>query len=158
MGEPVTVFLVNDHEVVRDGLRALLEAAGLKVVGEAATAAEAVVRIVATRPQVAVLDVNLPDGSGIDLCRDVRSALPETACLMLGSFDDDETRLAAIMAGATGYLLRQIRGLRLVESVQLVAQGHSLFAPNVTTLVLEQRQRVKAGLRVHVRSEIRQSS
>ena len=142
MDEPVTVFLVDDHEVVRQGLRALLEADGLVVVGEASTAAEAVGRIAATRPQVAVLDVQLPDGTGIDVCRDVRSELPATACIMLTSFDDDEALFAAIMAGAAGYLLKQIRGLQLVEAVRRVAAGESLLDPKVTERVLE---RLRSG-------------
>jgi two-component system response regulator DevR len=141
---PVTVFLVDDHEVVRQGLRTLLEDAGLRVVGEASTAAEAVARIAATRPQVAVLDVQLPDGTGIDVCREVRSLVPDTKCLMLTSFDDDEALFAAIMAGASGYLLKQIRGLQLVDSVQRVAVGESLLDPKVTTRVLE---RLRSGPR-----------
>ena len=144
MNESVSVFLVDDHEVVRQGLRTLLEDAGLRVVGEASTAAEAVRRIAATRPQVAVLDVQLPDGTGIDVCRDVRSLVPDTACLMLTSFDDDEALFAAIMAGASGYLLKQIRGLQLVESVQRVAAGESLLDPKVTARVLE---RIRSGPR-----------
>ena len=144
MDEPVSVFLVDDHEVVRQGLRTLLEDAGLRVVGEASTAAEAVRRIAATRPQVAVLDVQLPDGTGIDVCREVRSLVPETACLMLTSFDDDEALFAAIMAGASGYLLKQIRGLALVDSVQRVAAGESLLDPKVTARVLE---RIRSGPR-----------
>jgi two-component system response regulator DevR len=144
MDESVSVFLVDDHEVVRQGLRTLLEDAGLRVVGEASTAAEAVRRIAATRPQVAVLDVQLPDGTGIDVCRDVRSLVPDTACLMLTSFDDDEALFAAIMAGASGYLLKQIRGLQLVESVQRVAAGESLLDPKVTARVLE---RIRSGPR-----------
>ncbi len=142
MAEEVTVFLVDDHEVVRQGLRTLLEESGLTVVGEASTASEAVPRIVATRPTVAVLDVQLPDGTGIDVCREIRSRLPETACLMLTSFDDDEALFAAIMAGAAGYLLKQIRGLQLVEAVQRVARGESLLDPKVTTRVLE---RLRSG-------------
>jgi len=138
----VTVFLVDDHEVVRQGLRTLLEESGLNVVGEASTAAEAVPRIVATRSTVAVLDVQLPDGTGIDVCREIRSRLPETSCLMLTSFDDDEALFAAIMAGASGYLLKQIRGLQLVEAVQRVARGESLLDPKVTTRVLE---RLRSG-------------
>jgi two-component system response regulator DevR len=144
MDESVSVFLVDDHEVVRQGLRTLLEDAGLRVVGEASTAAEAVRRIAATRPQVAVLDVQLPDGTGIDVCRDVRSLVPDTACLMLTSFDDDEALFAAIMAGASGYLLKQIRGLQLVDSVQRVAAGESLLDPKVTARVLE---RIRSGPR-----------
>jgi DNA-binding NarL/FixJ family response regulator len=142
MADEVTVFLVDDHEVVRQGLRTLLEESGLTVVGEAATASEAVPRIVATRPNVAVLDVQLPDGTGIDVCREIRSRLPETSCLMLTSFDDDEALFAAIMAGASGYLLKQIRGLQLVEAVQRVSRGESLLDPKVTTRVLE---RLRSG-------------
>ena len=142
MTEPVTVFLVDDHEVVRQGLRTLLEESGLTVVGEASTAAEAVPRVLATRPRVAVLDVQLPDGTGIDVCREIRSRLPETSCLMLTSFDDDEALFAAIMAGASGYLLKQIRGLQLVDAVQRVATGESLLDPKVTTRVLE---RLRSG-------------
>jgi two-component system, NarL family, response regulator DevR len=142
MADDVTVFLVDDHEVVRQGLRTLLEESGLTVVGEASTASEAVPRIVATQPQVAVLDVQLPDGTGIDVCREIRSRLPETSCLMLTSFDDDEALFAAIMAGASGYLLKQIRGLQLVEAVQRVARGESLLDPKVTTRVLE---RLRSG-------------
>src|ERR1700748_2996984 len=137
MADEVTVFLVDDHEVVRQGLRTLLEESGLNVVGEASTAAEAVPRIVATRPRVAVLDVQLPDGTGIDVCREIRSRLPETVCLMLTSFDDDEALFAAIMAGAVGYLLKQIRGLQLVDSVKRAARGESLLDPKVTARVLE---------------------
>jgi two-component system response regulator DevR len=144
MSESVSVFLVDDHEVVRQGLRTLLEDAGLRVVGEASTVAEAVRRIAATRPQVAVLDVQLPDGTGIDVCREIRSLVPDTACLMLTSFDDDEALFAAIMAGAAGYLLKQIRGLQLVESVQRVAAGESLLDPKVTARVLE---RIRSGPR-----------
>jgi two-component system, NarL family, response regulator DevR len=142
MADDVTVFLVDDHEVVRQGLRTLLEESGLTVVGEASTASEAVPRIVATQPKVAVLDVQLPDGTGIDVCREIRSRLPETSCLMLTSFDDDEALFAAIMAGASGYLLKQIRGLQLVEAVQRVARGESLLDPKVTTRVLE---RLRSG-------------
>ena len=142
MADDVTVFLVDDHEVVRQGLRTLLEESGLTVVGEASTAAEAVPRVLATRPNVAVLDVQLPDGTGIDVCREIRSRLPETACLMLTSFDDDEALFAAIMAGAAGYLLKQIRGLQLVEAVQRVSRGESLLDPKVTTRVLE---RLRSG-------------
>ena len=142
MADDVTVFLVDDHEVVRQGLRTLLEESGLTVVGEASTAAEAVPRVLATRPNVAVLDVQLPDGTGIDVCREIRSRLPETACLMLTSFDDDEALFAAIMAGAAGYLLKQIRGLQLVEAVQRVSKGESLLDPKVTTRVLE---RLRSG-------------
>ncbi|HVU72205.1 MAG TPA: response regulator transcription factor [Mycobacteriales bacterium] len=139
--EPVTVFLLDDHEVVRDGLRALLEAAGLKVVGEASTAAEALRRIPATRPRVAVLDVELPDGDGVSVCRDIRASLPDTQVLMLTSHDDDEALFASIMAGASGYVLKQVRGNDLVDGVRRVAEGQSLLDPSVTAAVLERLRR-----------------
>ena len=139
--DPVTVFLLDDHEVVRDGLRALLEAAGLQVVGEASTAAEALRRIPATRPRVAVLDVELPDGDGVSVCRDIRASMPDTQVLMLTSHDDDEALFASIMAGAAGYVLKQVRGNDLVDAVRRVAQGQSLLDPSVTASVLERLRR-----------------
>jgi two-component system, NarL family, response regulator DevR len=118
----VRVFLLDDHEVVRRGLRDLLEdSGGIKVVGEAGRADEALRRIPAVRPDVAVLDAQLPDGSGIEVCRDIRSSLPSVACLILTSYDDDEALFAAIMAGAAGYVLKQIRGTDLVDAVHRVA-------------------------------------
>jgi two-component system response regulator DevR len=130
---PITVFLLDDHEIVRRGLADLLTAAdGISVVGEAATAAEAVVRIRAARPDVALLDARLPDGNGIDVCRDVRSAVPATNCLILTSYDDDDAVFAAVMAGAAGYLLKEIRGTNLVEAIRQVAAGRSLLDPAVT--------------------------
>jgi two-component system response regulator DevR len=130
---PITVFLLDDHEIVRRGLADLLAAAdGISVVGEAATAAEAVVRIPAARPDVALLDARLPDGNGIDVCRDVRSAVPATNCLILTSYDDDDAVFAAVMAGAAGYLLKEIRGTNLVEAIRQVAAGRSLLDPAVT--------------------------
>jgi two-component system response regulator DevR len=134
--EHVRVFLLDDHELVRRGLRDLVERAGFEVVGEAATAAEGRVRILALRPQVAILDGRLPDGSGIDVCRDVRSADPSIACLILTSYDDDEALFAAIMAGASGYVLKQVRGNELVEGIRRVAAGQSLLDPAVTQRVL----------------------
>ena len=133
---PIRVFLLDDHELVRRGLRDLVEQAGFEVVGEAATAAEGRVRILALRPQVAILDGRLPDGSGIDVCRDVRSADPSIACLILTSYDDDEALFAAIMAGASGYVLKQVRGNELVDGVRRVAAGQSLLDPAVTQRVL----------------------
>jgi DNA-binding NarL/FixJ family response regulator len=134
----IRVFLLDDHEVVRRGLRELLEAAGdIEVVGESGLAEEARRRIPALRPDVAVLDGRLPDGSGIDVCRDVRSAHPEIAALILTSYDDDEALFAAIMAGAAGYVLKQIRGHDLVDAVRRVAAGQSLLDPAVTTAVLD---------------------
>jgi DNA-binding NarL/FixJ family response regulator len=135
---PTRVFLLDDHEVVRRGLRELLEAEDdLSVVGEAGTAEEALRRIPATRPDVAVLDVRLPDGDGVEVCRDIRSAHPEIACIMLTSFADDEAVYASIMAGAAGYLLKQVRGTDLVAGIRQVGQGGSLLDPAVTARVLD---------------------
>jgi DNA-binding NarL/FixJ family response regulator len=137
-GEPTRVFLLDDHEVVRRGLRELLEAEGdLLVVGEAGTADEALSRIPPTRPDVAVLDVRLPDGNGVEVCREVRSRHPEVQCLMLTSFADDEALFQAIMAGASGYLLKQIKGPDIVDAIRRVAAGQSLLDPAVTRRVLE---------------------
>src|SRR5512146_1646566 len=121
---PIRVFLLDDHEVVRRGVRDLLEAEDdIEVVGEAGTAEEAVGRIPATSPDVAVLDVRLPDGSGVEVCRDVRSVRPELQCIMLTSFADDEALFEAIMAGASGYVLKQVKGAELVDAVRHVAAG-----------------------------------
>ena len=134
----IRVFLLDDHEVVRRGLRELLEADGdIEVVGESGSAVEATARIPALRPHVAVLDARLPDGSGIDVCRDVRSVDPSIYGLILTSYEDDEALFAAIMAGAAGYVLKQIRGSDLVEGVRRVASGQSLLDPAVTQRVLE---------------------
>jgi two-component system response regulator DevR len=139
---PVRVFLVDDHSVVRAGLRALLEPdVDLEVVGEAGTAADALVRIPLASPDVVVLDVRLPDGSGIEVCRQVRSDRPETACLILTSYADDEALLAAVMAGAAGYLLKQIAGNDLVAAVRTVAAGGSLLDPKLTQRVLDRVRR-----------------
>jgi two-component system response regulator DevR len=135
---PVRVFLLDDHEIVRRGLRDLLEASGgIEVVGEAGTAEDAHRRIPPTRPDVAILDVRLPDGSGVEVCRDMRAANPELQCLILTSFSDDEALFQAIMAGAAGYLLKQVRGADLVDAVRRVAEGQSLLDPTVTARVLE---------------------
>ena len=143
MTEKVRVFLLDDHEVVRRGLRDLLESdAGLEVVGEAGTAAEALARIPPTRPDVAVLDVRLPDGNGVEVCREVRARHPEIQCLMLTSFADDEALFQSIMAGAAGYVLKQVRGTDLVDAVCRVAAGQSLLDPTVTRRVLE---RIREG-------------
>lgn len=134
---PVSVFLLDDHEIVRRGVRELIELEpGLTVVGEASTAEEAIQRIPAVRPDVAVLDVRLPDGSGVEVCREVRSQLPGLACLMLTSFSDDDALFEAIMAGAAGYVLKQIRGNDLVTAIRRVARGESLLDPTVTSKVL----------------------
>lgn len=138
MTAPVRVFLLDDHEVVRRGVRDLLEAEDdLVVVGEASTAQEALSRIPAVHPDVAVLDVRLPDGDGIQVCRELRSADPSLACLMLTSFADDDALLGAIMAGAAGYVLKQIRGSDLVGAVRTVAGGGSLLDPRATLQVLD---------------------
>jgi two-component system, NarL family, response regulator DevR len=136
-GGVIRVFLLDDHEIVRRGLADLLEAEdGLTVVGEASTAAEALARIPASRPDVAVLDARLPDGSGIDVCRDIRSSMPEVRCLILTSYDDNDAVFAAVMAGAAGYLLKEIRGSNLVDAIRQVAAGKSLLDPAVTGRLL----------------------
>jgi DNA-binding NarL/FixJ family response regulator len=134
----VGIFLVDDHEVVRQGVRSVIEAAeGMHVVGEAGTVEQAMQRISAVRPDVAVLDVRLPDGSGVELCRDIRTAHPEVACLMLTSYSDDEALFEAIMAGAAGYVLKQVRGSELLDAIQRVARGEQLLDPALTGRVLE---------------------
>ena len=134
----VRVFLLDDHEVVRAGLRSLLETdEGLEVVGEAATAAEALARIPPTRPDVCILDVRLPDGTGIEVCREIRSRMPQTFCLMLTSYADDEAMFAAIMAGAAGYVLKQVGGHDLLADVRKVAAGGSLLDPGLTARIIE---------------------
>jgi two-component system response regulator DevR len=134
----IRVFLLDDHEVVRRGVRELLEAEDdLEVVGEAGTAEEAYGRIPATSPNVAILDVRLPDGDGVEVCREIRSKHPDIACLMLTSYADDEALFSAIMAGASGYLLKQVRGTDLVDGVRRVGRGESLLDPSLTTRVLE---------------------
>jgi two-component system response regulator DevR len=141
----IRVFLVDDHELARRGIAGLLEAeSDIEVIGEAGTAAQARSRILATRPDVAVLDVRLPDGSGIDVCREIRSGDPEISCLMLTAYDDDEAIYAAVIAGAAGYVLKDIRGSGLVESVRNVASGRNLLDPALTAKVLE-RMRGGAG-------------
>ena len=127
---------MDDHEVVRQGVRALLESSGdIVVVGEAANASDAIARIPALRPDVAILDVRVPDGNGIEVCRDVRSRVG-TNCLMLTSYSDDEALFEAIMAGAAGYVLKQVRGTELVTAVKRVAAGESLLDPAITERVL----------------------
>jgi two-component system response regulator DevR len=144
--EPITVYLLDDHEIVRRGIKELLESEGdIVVVGESGLAAEAARRIPALRPDVAILDGRLPDGSGIDVCREVRSKAPDVAALILTSFDDDEALFAAIMAGAAGYILKQVGGNDFVDSVRRVAGGQSMLDPAVTAQVLE---RVRNGRRV----------
>ncbi|MET9693437.1 response regulator transcription factor [Streptomyces sp. NPDC006514] len=135
--EPISVFLLDDHEVVRRGVHDLLDAEpDLTVVGEAGTAEQALVRIPALRPRVAILDVRLQDGDGVSVCRELRSRMPELACLMLTSFDDEEALLDAVMAGASGYVLKQITGTDLVTAVRTVAAGQSMLDPGATTRLM----------------------
>ncbi|WP_035839215.1 response regulator [Kitasatospora azatica] len=135
---PLRIFLLDDHEVVRRGVRDLLEAEpDIEVVGEAATCAQALARIPALRPRVAVLDVRLPDGDGVTVCRELRDRLPDLACLMLTSFDDDDALLDAIMAGAAGYVLKQVKGEDLVAAVRTVAAGKSTLDPASTGKLME---------------------
>jgi len=137
-GRPVRVFLLDDHEVVRHGVTALLEShPDLAVVGEASTAAEALVRVPALRPDVAVLDVRLPDGDGVQVCRQLRAALPELACLMLTSYSDDEALFESVMAGAAGYVLKELRGADLVQAIRTVAAGGSLLDSTATRQLLD---------------------
>jgi len=141
----VRVFLLDDHEVVRAGLRGLIEGEDdLEVVGEASTAAEALLRVPLERPDVAVLDVRLPDGDGVEVCRELRSRMPELRCLMLTSFADDEALAAAIMAGAAGYLLKDLRGLGILDAVRRVGQGEFLLDPFLAQRVLD---RLRSGPR-----------
>ena len=140
--DTIRVFLLDDHEVVRRGVRELLDAEDdLEVVGEAGTAELALARIPPTRPHVAILDVRLPDGDGVEVCREIRSRQPEIACIMLTSFSDDEALVQAVLAGASGYLLKQIRGTDIVDAVRRVASGHSLLDPALTQRVREQFRR-----------------
>jgi two-component system response regulator DevR len=139
----IGVFLLDDHEVVRRGVRELLETEpDIAVVGEASTASEALARVPALRPHVAILDVRLPDGDGVSVCRELRSRMPQLACLMLTSFPDDDALFDAIMAGAAGYLLKQVRGSDIVTAVRTVAGGGSMLDAKATTQVMA---RLRAG-------------
>lgn len=143
---PIRVFLLDDHEIVRRGIKDLLESQGdIVVVGESGSAVEAAARIPALRPDVAILDGRLPDGTGIDVCREVRSVDPSIHALILTSYDDDEALFSAIMAGAAGYVLKQVRGHDLIDTVRRVAAGQSMLDPAVTAQVLE---RVRRGPQV----------
>ena len=134
----IRVFLLDDHEIVRRGVRELLETNDdIEVVGEAATATDGLARIPAAQPDVAVLDMRLPDGNGVEVCREIRSREPTVQCLILTSYSDDEALFDSIMAGAAGYLLKQIKGTDLVDAVRRVAAGQSLLDPHVTSRVLE---------------------
>jgi DNA-binding NarL/FixJ family response regulator len=143
----ITVFLLDDHEIVRRGLRDLLEAEpDMEVIGEAGTAGSAVHRIIALRPDVAVLDVRLPDGDGVAVCREIRSTLPATACLMLTSYGNDPALLGAIMAGAAGYVLKETCGSDLVSAVRTVAAGGSMLDAQSTHQVMERLRERMAGV------------
>jgi len=132
----IRVFLVDDHEIVRRGIAEIIDAAsGLQIVGESGTVRGTLGRVAATMPDVVVLDVRLGDGNGVDLCRDIRSAFPEIACLMLTAFDDDDASRLAVLAGAAGYVLKDIRGQKLIEGIRAVALGRSLISPAVRDLV-----------------------
>ncbi|MEU9044791.1 MULTISPECIES: response regulator transcription factor [unclassified Kitasatospora] len=134
---PVKVFLLDDHEVVRRGVHDLLDAEpDLTVIGEAGTVEQALARVPALRPDVAILDMRLPDGDGVTVCRELRSRMPELACLILTSFDDEEALLDSIMAGAAGYVLKQISGTDLVSAVRTVASGQSMLDPGATTRLM----------------------
>jgi DNA-binding NarL/FixJ family response regulator len=137
----IRVFLVDDHEIVRRGVRSMLEAEGdIEIVGEASTAADALPAILSLAPDVCVLDAQLPDGSGIDICRDMRAANPEIKGLILTSFDDEDAITSAILAGAAGYVLKQIESNSLISGIRLVASGHTLIDPVIASRVVQQVQ------------------
>ncbi len=137
--EDLRVMIVDDHEVVREGLRSLLNRKqGITVVAEAGTVAQAIERALKEKPSVVVMDVRLPDGSGVEACREIRAQMPETRMIMLTSYADDEAIIASIMAGASAYLLKQTRGQQLADAVLAVARGESLLDPQVTRRVMEQ--------------------
>jgi two-component system, NarL family, response regulator DevR len=143
---PITTYLVDDHAVVRRGIRALLEAeSDIEVVGEAGTAAEAVPAILELRPDVAILDGRLPDGNGIEICREVRATDPAIKGLILTSYDDDEAMFSAILAGAAGYVLKQIDEEALVSGIRAVDKGHSLIEPQVAVRVIERMRSGSTG-------------
>ena len=143
---PLRVMLVDDHEVVREGLRALLDRReGMRVVGEAGSVAQAIEVALREKPDVVVMDVRLPDGTGVEACREIRAELPETRMIMLTSYADEEAVMASILAGASAYLLKQTRGQQLAEAVEAVARGESLLDPQVTLRVLEQVRNVASG-------------
>lgn len=136
--DKIRVYLLDDHEIVRQGIRTFLEAAGdIEVVGESGSAVDASNRIPALRPHVAILDARLPDGSGIEVCRTVRSVDPTINALILTSYDDDEALFSAIMAGASGYVLKEIKSSDLLSAIRVVAAGQSLIDPSLTARVLE---------------------
>jgi two-component system, NarL family, response regulator DevR len=140
---PIRIFLLDDHEVVRRGIAELLSTVpDFEIVGEAGTAEQALARVLASKPDVAVLDARLPDGSGIDVCREIRSALPSTYCLILTSYDDQDAVLSSVLAGASGYVLKEVRTAGLVDAIRQVALGRSLIDPSVIAAVMD---RVREG-------------
>ena len=144
--EDLRVMIVDDHEVVREGLRALLNRRpGMTVVAEAGNVAQAVQLALKEKPKVVVMDVRLPDGSGVEACREIRAQLPETRMIMLTSYADDEAVIASILAGASAYLLKQTRGQQLADAVEAVAKGESLLDPQVTRRVLDQMRDLATG-------------
>jgi len=141
---PIRVFLLDDHEIVRQGIAALLETQpDMVVIGEAATAAEALARIPASRPDVAVLDVRLPDGDGVHVCRELREQMPELGCLMLTSYSDDEALFESVMAGAAGYVIKEVRSSDLVQAIRTIAAGRSLLDPTTTSQLLARLRSTK---------------
>ena len=144
-GSTIRVMLCDDHEIVREGLRTLIgRTAGMTVAGEASTMREAIETAAKARPDVVIMDIRLPDGSGVEACREIREARPETGVIMLTSYADDEAVFASIVAGAAGYLLKQTRGQAVVDAIQAVANGRSLLDPDVTGKVLERVRRGRA--------------
>lgn len=135
--EPITVFILDDHELVRRGLKELLEGEGFKVIGSTGSALEAARRIPALHPDVSVLDARLPDGTGIEVCRDVRSVDPSLRCLILTSYDDEQALRGAVLAGAAGYVLKEIDGTDLLTSLRRTAKGESLFNPDIMEKVVQ---------------------
>jgi DNA-binding NarL/FixJ family response regulator len=145
-GEKTTVYLLDDHQIVREGLKAMLEASGrVRVVGESDSAEDAAHRIPALKPDVAILDARLPDGNGIEVCRTIRSVDPSLKALILTSYDDDEALFAAIMAGAAGYILKDVKGPDFIDAIERVAAGQSLIDPSLMARVLD---RVRNGPQV----------
>lgn len=150
--EPIRVFILDDHELVRQGLKDLLEGEGFVVVGESGSAAEATRRIPALQPDIAILDGRLPDGTGIEVCRDVRSLDPRLRCLILTSYDDEQAIRGAVLAGASGYILKQIRSDDLLAGIRRAAEGESLFEPGVEQRIIEGLTKVRTDPRLAVLS------
>jgi two-component system, NarL family, response regulator DevR len=152
------VMLVDDHEVVREGLRALLNRRpGMSVVAEAGTVAQAIEVALKEKPDVVVMDVRLPDGSGVEACREIRSELPDTRMIMLTSYADEDAVMASILAGASAYLLKQTRGQQLAEAVEAVARGESLLDPQVTMRVLEQVRNLSSGANTDKQNQLNEN-